>query len=350
MKRGWLTKKGYMRNSAKPGMIDEPKVYASYATYLSKYLAAYKAAGVNVSMMTIQNEPDSADHQFPVAYPCCNFNGTGEGSFLKTYLGPVIRRDHPDVKIFVHDGQKFHDVPILTRVQAIIDAAGGVPAAFDWIDGVAFHWYGENLKNYQYLQQLHAKYPKLPLMATEATLEAPSAQHLGTTPWKEAQKYGVDIIGDLNAHTVGWIEWNVLLDHSGGPTCIGPTTNQVCTPLAGHCDAPILADTKNQVLTYRDSFYVMAHFSRFLPRGGSVVTTSNTTDTTLLATAVVSSDGSELVVVVLNTEDSEKQYQLQIGSEDPSFVLLKIPGHGLHTVKMQLPSKGEKSHQTSRKQ
>ena len=62
MKRGWLTKKGYMRNSAKPGMIDDPRMYESYALYLSKYISAYKAAGVPVSMMTIQNEPDSADH------------------------------------------------------------------------------------------------------------------------------------------------------------------------------------------------------------------------------------------------------------------------------------------------
>ena len=105
-----------MRNSAKPGMLDDPKMYKSYALYFSKYLTEYKKQGINISMMTIQNEPDSADHMFPVAYPACNFNGTGEGEYLLNYLGPQIRKDHPDVKIFVHDGQKFHDVPILTRV------------------------------------------------------------------------------------------------------------------------------------------------------------------------------------------------------------------------------------------
>ena len=48
MKAGWLTPKGYMRNSAKPGMIDDPEMYASYALYLSKYVAAYKAAGAEI--------------------------------------------------------------------------------------------------------------------------------------------------------------------------------------------------------------------------------------------------------------------------------------------------------------
>jgi glucosylceramidase len=354
MKAGWLTKRGYMRNSAKPGMLQDPRIFASYALYLSKYVAAYKAAGINVSMMTIQNEPDSADHQFPVSYPCCNFNGTEEGVFLKDYLGPQMRRDHPDLRIFVHDGQKFHDVPILTRVQAIIAAAGGLSpnaggsSSSGFIDGVAFHWYGNNLKNYQYLAELHDKYPALPLLATEATLEAPASQHLGSSPWKEAQKYGVDIIGDLNQHTTGWIEWNVLLDSTGGPTCIGPTATEECTPLAGHCDAPILADTAKQKLEFRDSYYIMAHFSRFIPRG-AVVVDANVENATkvsgeaspplLLTAAVVESSNSlelEVVAVVLNTADTHTPYQLAIGE---SLVVLvdSMTGRGVHTIRLRIP-------------
>ena len=58
-----------------------------------------------------------------------------------------------------------------------------------------------------------------------------------TTPWEQAQLYAVDIIGDLNAGAEGWIEWNVLLDQTGGPTCIGTTGGHDCTPEVGHCDA-----------------------------------------------------------------------------------------------------------------
>ena len=79
MKAWWpgslAPKKGYMRNSAKPGLLPDPKVHAAYALYTSKYLSAYKAAGINISRVTVQNEPDSADHMFPVAYPACNRGG-----------------------------------------------------------------------------------------------------------------------------------------------------------------------------------------------------------------------------------------------------------------------------------
>merc|ERR1719375_715740 len=171
--------------------------------------------------------------------------------------------------------------------------------AAKYVDGVAFHWYGDNLNNYGELKKVHAAYPTLPLLATEATLEAPPQQHLGSTPWQEAQKYAVDIIGDLNGWTTGWIEWNVLLDTSGGPTCIGPSHTGVCTPEIGHCDAPILADTGKQSLEIRDTYWFMGHFSRFIPRGSVVLSSSVDASLTLQAVAV-QTPANEIVVVVLN--------------------------------------------------
>ena len=329
MKVPYLAQKGHMRNSAKPGMIDDPKMYASYALYLSKYVSAYKSAGINISMMTIQNEPDSADHMFPVSYPACNFNGTGEGEFLRDYLGPQMSRDHPDVRIFVHDGQKFHDVPILRRVKDIMAAAGA--AGRNFIKGVAFHWYGNNLANYQYLQELHDAFPDLPLLATEATLEVPAQQKAASSPWKEAQKYGVDIIGDLNAGATGCIEWNVLLDGSGGPTCIGTTAGLDCIPLAGHCDAPLLADAPKQSLEIRDAYYFMGHFSRYIMPGASRIGLAGGTDTntTFMATAAQNPNG-DIVIVALNTDQSNPvSFQVQLAQQ---YAPVTMPPHSIQTL------------------
>ena len=111
--------------------------------------------------------------------------------------------------------------------------------------------YGANLANYQFLEQLNAEFPALSLLATEATLEAPGSQFIGSTPWKEAQKYAVDMIADLNQWTTGWIEWNVLLDSSGGPTCIGPSLTTFCTPLIGACTS-----------------HTQSHFALAIPESG----------------------------------------------------------------------------------
>jgi hypothetical protein len=71
--------KGTMRNSGKPGcvqrltlrceccltarrMLPDDDIHEAYAVYLSKYVAAYTAAGVNVTIMTIQVHHDHHNH------------------------------------------------------------------------------------------------------------------------------------------------------------------------------------------------------------------------------------------------------------------------------------------------
>merc|ERR1711871_481493 len=190
------------------------------------------------------------------------------------------------------------------------------------------------LKNYQFLEELHEAFPQFDLLATEATLEAPARQTLGTSPWKEAQKYAVDIIGDLNAGASGWIEWNVLLDSKGGPTCIGSTGGTDCVPLIGHCDAPILADTKKQTLEIRDTYYFMGHFSRFIPPGSKHLpfapgSDGTDTNTTFMATAAVTPQGDTVVVVLNTDEKASVEYQLEVNGQ---YAALKIPPHGIQTL------------------
>ena len=40
-------------------LIDDPKIYRSYALYLTKFLEAYRAQGVTVNQITVQNEPQN---------------------------------------------------------------------------------------------------------------------------------------------------------------------------------------------------------------------------------------------------------------------------------------------------
>ena len=328
MKVGWLTFKGYMRNSAKPGMIQKDDIFESYALYTSKYISAMKEEGLKVSRITIQNEPDSADHMVVATYPACNFNGTDEGHYLKNYLGPRIRKDHPEVQIYIHDGQKFHDVPIKSRVDDILSAVGGLESGF--VDGVAFHWYGDNLKNFQYLGELRDAYPKLSLLATEATLQDPRTQ---TDPWGEAMKYAIDIIGDLQNGAEGWIEWNVLLESNGGPTCIGPTETTLCTPEIGHCDAPLLYKKSSDEIEYRGTYHYMAHFSRFMSRGDLIVNATTTSDNTpLRSVASISPDGSKMNIVVLNTDSkSTVEYNLDVGLGSVASSI-SLPPRSIQTI------------------
>lgn len=54
---------------------------------------------------------------------------------------------------------------------------------------------------------------------------------------------------DLNHHVVGWTDWNLALDPTGGPNWV-----------KNFVDSPIVVDAKRDVFYKQPSFYSMAHF------------------------------------------------------------------------------------------
>ena len=128
------------------------------------------------------------------------------------------------------------------------------PVANDLVWGLALHWYsGDQFDN---VRQIHDAWPDKPIMPTEASLCQGGSPALDQ--WSHGEAYSHDIIGDLNAFAVGWTDWNILLDQTGGPNHAG-----------NHCNAPILArlDQTPIQLHYQPMYYHLGHFARYLPPG-----------------------------------------------------------------------------------
>lgn len=332
----WLKRNKYIRDSMMPGLLQDDAVFKAYADYVAAFVTAYEASDVPIWALTVQNEPHVAG-QVIATYPSMGYEGEHEGAFLGSYLGPRLKAAFPDVKIYVHDDQKMQragDTFMVDRVDAIMAQPGAREAA----DGVAFHWYGANLQNYDALVQLHDKYPDLDLLATEATLKWPSVRK-----WNEGLKYAIDILHDLRNFASGWIEWNLLLAFDGGPTCIGPMTRTKCDWVAnhsvGHCEAPLRADLANTRghLHVGDQYYMMGHFSRFLPPGSRVVASVGDEETTpesdLQYVAAVTPE-NDLVVVALNNGESDLVLELAVATGDQvsDFVARPtLPKHSIST-------------------
>ena len=104
------------------------------------------------------------------------------------------------------------------------------------------------------------------------------------------ERYARAIINDLNRWTVGWIDWNLLLDATGGPNHVG-----------NWCSAPLLADTARDTLLAQSSYHYIGHFARFIKPGARRVLCAATRQD-LECTAFVNPDGSKVVVVMNRTE------------------------------------------------
>jgi len=115
---------------------------------------------------------------------------------------------------------------------------------------------------------------------------------------------------------VGWTDWNILLDQTGGPNHVGNL-----------CFSPVHGNTKTGQLTFTNSYYYIGHFSKFIKPGAKRLS-SGTTSNNLMATSFKNKDGS-VVVVALNVSNNDLNYMLTV---DAKTAKLQIPAHSIQTI------------------
>jgi O-glycosyl hydrolase len=293
------------RNMLKGGKL-LPEYYQSWATYYTKFIKAYEKEKIPIWGITVQNEPLATQ-----TWESCVYTATEERDFLKNYLGPIMKEQGlEDKKIVVWD----HNRDLMyQRAQVIFDD----PLASKYAWGIAFHWYEawggapamfENLKNVQ------EAYPSKHLLFSEGCVESfnPEKYYL----WANGERYGRSMINDFNNGTVGWTDWNILLDEKGGPNHVG-----------NFCFAPIHADTKAGQLIYTPSYYYIGHFSKFIRPNAKRMSTS-TSKGLLLSTSFINEDG-KMVTIVMNQTDKKLTYNFYLGTQSTQVV---IPPHAIQTL------------------
>jgi glucosylceramidase len=118
--------------------------------------------------------------------------------------------------------------------------------------------------------------------------------------WPNAERYGRAMINDFNNGTVGWTDWNILLDENGGPNHVG-----------NFCFAPVHGDTQTGELILTPAYYYIGHFSKFIrPQAKRVSTTASRS--ALIATSFINTDG-KIATVVMNMTNEKMKYLLIVG-------------------------------------
>jgi len=125
---------GWMKNSGNMigGSLNASN-YQVYANYLVKFLQAYRDAGVPVSLLTPQNEPEYS----PSSYPGSTMSSGDEANFIGNNLGPAIRNAGLNSQIIAYD-HNWDDPGYPSAVLANSNAA-------QYTAGVAWHCYGGNV-------------------------------------------------------------------------------------------------------------------------------------------------------------------------------------------------------------
>ncbi len=265
----WMKSNGQMNHGGR--LL--PQFRDAWARCFVRFIQAYAAEGVPVWGVSVQNEPAANQR-----WDSCLYSAEEERDFVRDHLGPALARAGlGHVKIVIWD----HNRDLMVERASVVYSD---PEAARYVWGTGFHWYGED--HFDHVQQHHDAWPDKQLLFTEGCQEG--GAHTGS--WDLGERYARSMINDLNRWTVGWIDWNLLLDSHGGPNHVGNL-----------CSAPVLADAAEGRLLHQSSFFYIGHFARFIQPGAHrVLCAASRQD--LEATAFVNPDGGAAVVALNRTE------------------------------------------------
>lgn len=268
----------------------KPEFYQSWANYYVKYINSLEKDGIPVWGLSIQNEPMAKQ-----TWESCIYSAEEERDFLKKYLGPTLHKAGlADKNIIMWDHNR--DL-IYQRAQTYF--SDPEVAKYAW--GIGFHWYEDwsgGVPVFENVRRVQEAFPDENILFTEGCAESFNAERYNA--WVLGEEYGRSMIHDFNNGSVGWTDWNILLDEFGGPNHVG-----------NFCFAPMHGDTKTGKLTYTNSYYYIGHFSKFIRPGAKRIIASPSRSQ-LIATAFKNTDGS-VAVVVMNESDKTIEYKLMVG-------------------------------------
>lgn len=117
-----------------------------------------------------------------------------------------------------------------------------------------------------------------------------ASQFLGT--WNRAEDYAIDILEGLQHWSTGWTDWALAVNTAGGPNW---AKNWV--------DATIVINATAQEYYKNPMYYVLAHFTKFLPIGSTRVGCSVENAPANVHTTSFITPDNKLVLILINTNN-----------------------------------------------
>lgn len=256
--------------------ILKPEYLQAYALYFTKFLEAYKAEGINIYAVHVQNEPNSCQ-----VFPSCIWTATALRDFIGKYLGPGFEKQNLNTQIWLGTIER----PSVEKVDTVLTD----PLAAKYVKGVGFQWAGKGA-----IPGVHKKYPNMRLMQTETECGD------GSNDWKAAEHTWGLIKHYMNNGANAYMYWNIILNETGKSQW-GWKQNSM-----------ISVDSQTGKATFNPEYHLMKHLTHFVQPGSKRLLTQGWEN----ALAFVNPDGTA-VLLVYNPDDAEKDIKIRI--KDQSF-------------------------------
>lgn len=250
------------------GSLNDSRI-GVYADYLVKFAQAYRAAGIPIDYLSVQNEPLFE----PPGYPGMYMSPQQQVNVINTLM-PKLRAAGEQARLLGYD----HNWDNVDYAQTVNNGAGSN------VIGSAWHCYGGDPSRQSIVKN---NQPGKDVFFTECSGTRSSddaSTFRDTLRWQ-----GMNLaIGATRNHARTVAIWNMALDQNNGPV-IGSCTN--CTGVVR---------TNGNDVTYNAEYYVLGHLSKFVQPGAVRIDSTGFGEGGVQNVAFRNPDG-RIVLVALNT-------------------------------------------------
>lgn len=288
-------------------LIDTPEYLRAYAKYLVKYIAAYRAEGIPIYALCVQNEIDVVN-----VYPTSPMKPEVMREFIRSYLIPEFMKSFNNMYETEIWAGTIRDVPLYADkvvddevVKQFVRGLG-----YQYSSGPVVKAGYDKYKDLEFPNK--AEYKGLKIIHTEAPC------HNGANSWMEAKEIFEDIVMYLESGCRNYSYWNIVLNETGFSTW------------NWRQNSLISIDREKKEVIYNYEYYIMKHFSKFIKPGAYRIETFGDYEGTKIA--FQNADGS-IVCLVSNFSKKDKIVKLNICGK---MLKIKLESDSIYTFKINL--------------
>jgi len=275
---GWMKTTG----SLVSGTLRED-AFDAYARYLVRAIEEFRAKGVPIALLSVQNEPD---HE-PPDYPGMRLDPAQRARLVGRHLGPLLASRGLPTGLLEWDHN--WDVPN-SPLAVLADTV-----ARRYLRGVAWHCYAGDVSAQAHV---HDRHPDIDTWFTECSGGAWAPDFGDNLRWNVSTL----VIGATRHWARGIALWNLALDEQHGPHLGG----------CRDCRGVVTIDRTTGAVTRNEEYYALAHASRFV-RPGAIRVASTTGSDSVENVAFVHDDDDTIVMVAVNLARSPRRLHVKSG-------------------------------------
>lgn len=248
-----------------------------FCDYYVKFLQAYRAEGVEVKALTVQNEPYSdQDGQSPD----CKWGPEEEMDVVGRLLPPKLKAAGLSPQVWLRDSEPDEWQQTLWELKD--------PDVRANIGGIAWHSYGSDPDN---MRRVRERYPDIPMYHTEMGPHTDYEKR--SLVW-----WGALVTKFLNAGCGSFTSWCPVLDENGLPN----------VSRGFNCAGLVEVHSETQVVRPSNQYLLFRHIGPYVERGADILAAPPGRT----VTAFRNPDGSHVIVAVNTATSTEKKMQLQV--------------------------------------